>query len=183
MRATSLAFTLVALLTAPSVVAEQPPSLAKTRRHELSVLDKQLFRKTLLMRTDVKESQPSMGRMTELLDGSYYENADATIAFEELGPVTVSRTALRKDGHLLLVTLEPPSCILPPELRTASAPEVCIPVIVEVDVDAAGGVKEALQSLVYLPGENPDAETVARCIARYPSHDEKRSRMRCGQGR
>jgi hypothetical protein len=35
---------------------------------------------------------------------------------------------------------------------------------------------------VYLPGETPDAAAVAACLARYPEHDEKRSRMRCGAG-
>jgi hypothetical protein len=95
----------------------------------------------------------------------------------------IARTALRNKGRVLLVTLAPPSSILPPELRTATAPQVGANILIDLDVDALGGVREAMASIVYLPGESPDAETVARCIARYPDHDEKRSRMRCGQGR
>lgn len=157
--------------------------VAKARRKELDALDKQLFRKPLLVRADLHSAVPSPGRLTELLDGSYYENADPTIAFEELAPAEIVRTSLRKEGSVLLVTLAPPSNLLPPELQGDTSPAVGVPLLVELDVDAHGGVREALASIVYLPGESPDAEAVARCIARYPDHDEKRSKMRCGQGR
>lgn len=171
-----------AILLAPTAFAGEP-AVAKSRRQELDALDKQLFRKPLLVRADLHSAVASPGRLTELLDGSYYENADPSVAFEELAPAHVVRTSLRKNGRVLLVTLAPPSNLLPPELRSDTAPDVGVPLLVELDVEAFGGVREALASIVYFPGESPDAETVARCIARYPDHDEKRSRMRCGLGR
>ena len=177
-----LAAAALALAAASSSHAGKPTE-AGARRKELNVLDKEIFRKTLLVRADISPSRPAKQRLTELLDGSYYEHADPAIAYEELSPVTVTRSSLRDGGRILLVTLEPPSNILPVELRTASAPDVGIPVIAEVDVDEAGGVTQALAKLVYLPGETPDEETVARCLARYPDMPERRSRMRCGLGR
>jgi hypothetical protein len=173
---------LLVLVLAPALAVAGDASIAKQRRQELNALQNELFRKTLLVRADVRETGPvpGQGRLTELLDGSYYEHADAGIAYEALSPVVIERMSLRKDGHLLLATLVPPSNILPPSMSSDLDPEVGVPVFVEVDVDAAGGVRQAVATLVYLPGESPDEAAVATCLARYPRHDEKQSRLRCG---
>jgi hypothetical protein len=47
-------------------------------------------------------------------------------------------------------------------------------------VPEAGGVQAALASLFYLDGATPAADEVQACVARYPDHDERLSRSRCG---
>ena len=169
-------------LAAPAL-SDDAPSVAKQRRKELNRIDRETFHESLLARRDLpaKGPPPADGYITELADGSYYQSDDKSIAFEELGPIMIVRTALRNDGRLLLVTLSPPSRLLTPAVVGGDDPDrFGVSLLVDLDVDAAGGVRQALQSLVYLPGESPDSDTVARCLERYPKMDEKRSRLRCG---
>jgi hypothetical protein len=190
MRPAFVAFAL--LLVALPVGAGGDPSPAAARRKELNRLQKEVFRKPLLVREDLRTAGPApkAGRRTELRNGAYYEHHDAQVAFEALGPAMVLRMSLRDAGRVLLVTLGPPSDIRPLHMRSdleddprfaGMAPEVNVQLLVDVDVDAAGGVREALASLVYLPGEAPGEEAIAACLGRYPDHDDATSRMRCGQ--
>lgn len=172
----------LAVLSAPPAGADQPAEV-RDRKLELRQIDKEIFRKTLLVREDVAWNRPVGGLVTELLDGSYYEQADPGIAFEALSPVVVSRTSLRQGGKRLLVTLEPPSYLVPVEVRQPTSAQVGSSVLLDLDVEAAGGVRAALQSVLYMPGEAPDEAAVARCLARYPEMSEPKSRMRCGLGR
>jgi hypothetical protein len=173
-----VALLLVAGLAGPCAAAPADPA-AKERRQELDALRKEVFRKTLLARADVEIARPSPGLVTELEDGSYYENADPSIGFEELGAVRVDRMSLR-DGRVLLVTLAPPTTILAPQMRSKSAPDVGVSVLMEVELGDGDSVRDGLASLVYMPGEPVPQEAIDRCLARYPGHDAERSAVRCG---
>ena len=173
-----------AALSAPPAGAGTAESgTARERKLELRQIDKEIFRKTLLVREDIAWNRPVGGLVTELLDGSYYEQADPGIAFEALSPAVVSRTSLREGGKRLLVTLEPPSYLVPVEMRQPTSARVGAAVFLDLDVDAAGGVRQALEQIVYLPGRQPDEAAVDQCLARYPEMSEAKSRMRCGLGR
>ncbi len=171
-----------AFLLLPTLALAGEPSVAKQRRQELDGIRRELFHKTVLVRHDLVAAGPTpgQGRMTELLDGSYYAHADASIAYEALSPVVLVRMALRQDARVLLLTLAPPSNILPPHLRGDLDPLVGVPLLVDVSVEEHGGLREAIASVVYFPGDAPDEEAVTACLSRYPSHDAKRSRLRCG---
>ena len=163
--------------------ADAQPDDAKARRQEVDRLQKLVFREPLLARGDVHVSGPPPrdGHVVELADGSFYEMKDPTLAFEALGPVAVQRMSLRKDGRILMVILAPPSRIVPDYLARGGGAEHLSPTtVVDLDVDDAGGVQQALESLVYLPGTQPSEDAVATCLARYPGQDEKRARLRCG---
>lgn len=164
-----------------TVAAQRLADTAKERRQALDRLERGLIHEVLQARIDIRNAGPAprMGRATELRDGSYYVLADSGLGFEELGAVRVVRTSLRDKGRILLVTLAPPSYIVPRYMHGAGR-ELDTTVLVEADVDEAGSVREALASIVYLPGETPDDDAVARCIARYPDQDARRARLRCG---
>lgn len=179
------ALIVISLAVPASLEAKQPPSVASQRRKELDKIEDSVFRKPLLARKDLAAAgpPPAAGFMIEMDDGSFYRPADKALAFEELGPAMIERASLRKDGTILMLTLAPPSRMLTPSVVAGQDPtNIGVSLAMELDVDASGGVRQALESVVYLPGQVPDEETVARCLARYPDMDEKRSRIRCGMG-
>jgi hypothetical protein len=151
------------------------------RRKELRQLEKQFHFKELLVRRDIVASgpPPGGGRFTELRDGSYYQHSDASIAFEKLSPVRVQQTALRAGGRMVLVTLGPPTD-LRPYIAGGAPPELASYVLAEVDIPEDSTVRDALRTLLYLPGETPSEDEVKECLARYPDMPEGRSRLRCG---
>jgi hypothetical protein len=164
-------------------------------KREAEALRKELRHETVQAREDLQAAgpAPARGRGTELLDGSYYEHEDASVVFEKLGPVRVSRLRQRGNGRLKLV-LSPPSDVRPsphwgPSDGTGSvgawdrAPatglELGGELAVVLDVEQFGSVRAALASLVFLPGEQPSEAELAACLVRYPEQDERIARMRC----
>lgn len=189
MRALVVLLLLAATNAAPAVTARAPdagPSAEavptpRERRETLDRIIDDLRHRTVLVRRDLSSDRPAprAGRLTELSDGSYYQHADASIVFEELAPARVVEARLRDQGRILLVRLAPPSDLRPRALR-GRGHHVAAPLLVELDIGEEGDVREAMRSIVYLPEEGPDEEARARCLARYPDHDERTARLRCG---
>jgi hypothetical protein len=186
---------LAAVLALLLMPVSGPASMKAEWKREAEALRKELRHETLLAREDLQAAgpAPARGRGTELLDGSYYEHEDASVVFEKLGPVRVSRLRQRANGRLRLV-LSPPSDVRPsphwgPSDGTGSvgawdrAPatglELGGELAVVLDVEEFGSVRAALASLVFLPGERPSEEELAACLERYPEQDERIARMRC----
>ena len=162
---------------------------------EARALRKQLRHEVLLAREDLQAAgpPPARGRGTELLDGSYYQHEDASVVFEKLGPVMVSRLRLKGASRLQLVlsppsnlrpspysfTLEGPTDINPWDRLRQTGLEIGGELSVVLDLEEFGSVREALASLVFLPGESPSEADRAACLERYPEQAEKVADMRC----
>jgi hypothetical protein len=174
-----VALALVALAI-PALGAETPDT-ARQRRKELDALADRLQHEVVLVREDLAAEGPAprSGRLTELADGSYYAHADPAIVFEALSPTRIVDARLRDGGRTILLRLAPPSDVRARALR-ADERHLGESLLVPVDVEAAGGVREAVGVVVYLPGETPSEEDLARCLTRYPEQDERTSLLRCG---
>lgn len=170
------------------------------RKKEIRELRKELRYLDLLAREDLRADgpAPAAGALIELEDGTVYVQEDSGLVFEKLGTVRLAKLVLR-DGHRLLVNLRPPSDVRPNigharhegggraeppawERMPAAGPVRGRWLVTSVDVNEYADVRAALSALVFLPGDEPTEEEIAACIARYPDHDERTSRLRCGGG-
>jgi len=168
----------------------------QARKKEIKALRQELRHLDLLVREDLRAAgpAPAAGAVTELADGSVYVQADSGLVFEKLGPVRVGKLLLR-GGHRLVVRLRPPSNMQPRMARATgdgwsepppweraapSGPHRGRHLVTDVDLDEFADVREALSTLVFLPGESPSQAETDACIGRYPDHDEAVSKLRCG---
>ncbi|MEM7244847.1 MAG: hypothetical protein AAF533_05855 [Acidobacteriota bacterium] len=164
----------------PFTLPTPPP---KEMRREIQALERDLFQREVALRIDVPRTfdKHKLKKLIETPGGRLYQRADPNIAYEKLASVFLYEFRLRDAGNRMFVTVWAPSPRVG-RTRLDLVMQHTPPVILELDPQRYGGVREALEAIVYLPGTKPTDEALRECLDRYPDHDEDLSQDRCSFG-